>query len=148
MSVRIKRYVITIRFTDIKLYCERIKLLHSPSVNVAILVLFSSSVVFFPEAYAESATDTIPPTTRFSNFTYTVGISSIFLMGQFSNGDIPYKVIFLKMSVLDKNGHALATGYGNISDIKPHEIKAFSAITRFSGNFSSCIIQVDSAIPK
>jgi len=72
----------------------------------------------------------------------------VLLIGQFNNNDTFYKVIFLKMLIQDKNGYNLATGYGNISDIKPHETKAFHAITRFSGSFSSCTVQVDNVIPK
>lgn len=70
------------------------------------------------------------------------------LTGQYTNGDTPYRVIFLKMLVLDENGHTIATGNGNISDIGVHEIKTFNAITRFSGNFSSCTVQIDNSIPK
>jgi hypothetical protein len=70
------------------------------------------------------------------------------LTGQYTNGDTPYKVIFLKMLVLDKNGHTIATGNGNIPDIGAYEIKTFNAITRFSGNFSSCTVQIDNSIPK
>ena len=70
------------------------------------------------------------------------------LIGQFNNNNTFYRVIFLKMFIHDRNGQVLAAGSGNISDIKPHETKIFNAITRFSGNFSSCTIQVDNAIPK
>ena len=122
--------------------------MYFPTINVIILAVFSSSIIFFPGIYAEPATDTMPSVQNFGNFTCTAGIGNIFLTGQFSNGDIHYMVIFLKMLVLDKNGQILSTGYGNISDVKPHEIKEFSAVARFSGSFSSCMIQVDSAIPK
>lgn len=46
------------------------------------------------------------------------------------------------------NEQILATGNGYISDIKPHETKTFNAVTRFSGNFSSCSIQIDNVIPR
>ena len=133
---------------NIKFQGKKIKISCFLTINVAILAIFSSSIIFFPEAYADSAADTMPPIQNFSNFTCTMEVGHAFLTGYFNNENIPYKVIFLKMLVLDKNGQIISTGYGNISDVKPHEIKAFSAITRFSGNFSSCIVQVDSAIPK
>ncbi|MDE1812702.1 MAG: FxLYD domain-containing protein [Thaumarchaeota archaeon] len=70
------------------------------------------------------------------------------LTGYIVNGDTYFQAIFLKMFVLDKQGKVIATGYGNISDVKPHETTPFDAIARFSGNFSSCTIQIDNAIPK
>lgn len=99
------------------------------------------------QAHGDSET-TVLPTFSFSNVTCTEGIGNVLLIGQFNNNDTFYKVIFLKMLIQDKNGYNLATGYGNISDIKPHETKAFHAITRFSGSFSSCTVQVDNVIPK
>lgn len=99
------------------------------------------------EAHADSSGTTVP-TQSFSNFTCTAGIGNVELVGQFTNGDTPYKVIFLKMLLLDKNGNTIATGNGNIPNIKAHETVTFNAITRFSGNFSSCTVQIDNAIEK
>lgn len=135
-------------FMNIKFQGKKIEIPCFFTINAVILAVFSSSIIFFPAIYAESAADTMPPIQSFGNFTCTMGVGHAFLTGYFNNENIPYKVIFLKMLVLDKNGQILSIGYGNISDVKPHEIKAFSAITRFSGNFSSCTVQVDSAIPK
>ena len=104
-------------------------------------------VISLSEAYGDSGT-TNSPSYSFSNTTCSKGIGNVLLTGQFNNNDTFYRVIFLKMLIHDKDGHVLATGNGNISDIKPHETKIFNAITRFSGNFSSCTIQIDSVIPK
>lgn len=86
--------------------------------------------------------------TNFSNIKCSKGLDHVLLEGQFHNGDIAYKVIFLRMSIFDETGSLLTTGSGYISDVKPHEIKDFNAITRFNGNFSSCTVQIDNAIPK
>lgn len=112
------------------------------------LVLFTSCIWSIPIIHADSAESTNSAIQSFSNFTCTKGIGSVVLTGQYTNGDIPYKVIFLKMLLLDENGHTVATGNGNISAIGAHEIKAFNAIARFNGNFSSCTVQIDNAIPK
>lgn len=101
-----------------------------------------------PWIHADSTGTTNSTIQSFSNFTCAKGIGNVMLTGQYTNGDTPYRVIFLKMFLLDKNGHTIATGNGNIPDIGAHEIKTFDAITRFSGNFSSCTVQIDNAIPK
>lgn len=90
----------------------------------------------------------MPDATNFSDIKCSKGLGHVLLEGQFHNGDIAYKVIFLRMSIFDQTGNLLTTGNGYISDIKPHEIKNFNAITRFNGDFSSCDIQIDNAIPK
>ena len=127
---------------------KKIRTSYFTPISFALLILFSSYMESIPEIHADSIGITTSPIQNFSNFTCNEGIGNVLLTGQYTNGDIPYKVIFLKMLVLDKNGHALATGHGNISNIAAHEIKSFNAIDRFSGDFSSCIIQIDSAIPK
>jgi hypothetical protein len=127
---------------------KKIKASYFLPISFVFLVLFSSHMESIPAAHADPAGTITPPMQSFSNFTCTAGIGSVLLIGQFTNGDTPYKVIFLKMLVLDKNGHVIATGSGNIPNITPHETTTFNAITRFSGDFSSCTVQVDSAIPK
>jgi hypothetical protein len=97
--------------------------------------------------YGDSGT-TVSSSYNFSNVTCSEGIGNVLLTGQFNNNDTFYKVIFLKMLILDKNGHVLAMGNGYISDVKPHEIKIFNAITRFNSDFSSCSVQIDNVIPK
>jgi hypothetical protein len=98
-------------------------------------------------AYGDPGT-TVSSSYSFSNVTCSEGIGNVLLTGQFNNNDTFYKVIFLKMLILDRNGHVLSMGNGYISDAKPHEIKNFNAITRFSSDFSSCLIQIDNVIPK
>lgn len=127
------------------------KILNSLNSTPAYIIFFAiaaSCIVSFYPAHANSQETTILPLQNFSNFTCTAGIGNVVLTGHFTNGDTPFKVVFLKMMVLDSNWHILSTGYGNISDVKPHETKAFTAVARFSGDFSSCTIQVDNAIPK
>lgn len=114
------------------------------SIFFIISLLYITSL---SEVYGDSGT-TVSPTFSFSNVTCTEGIGHVLLIGQFNNNGTFYRVIFLKMFIQDRNGQVLAAGSGNISDIKPHETKIFNAITRFSGSFSSCTIQVDNAIPK
>ena len=123
------------------------KIIKFHSVSSFAFFVFFLLFISTQEAHADSA-GTTTPAQSFSNFTCIVGIGNVELIGQFTNGDTPYTVIFLKMLVLDKNGKTIATGYGNISDIKAHETITFNAITRFSGNFSSCTVQVDNAIEK
>ncbi|MDE1812975.1 MAG: FxLYD domain-containing protein, partial [Thaumarchaeota archaeon] len=118
------------------------------TTSLVLPVLFSSYMESIPWIHADSTGTTNSTIQSFSNFTCAKGIGNVMLTGQYTNGDTPYRVIFLKMFVLDKNGHTIATGNGNISDIGAHEIKTFDAITRFSGNFSSCTVQIDNAIPK
>jgi len=122
--------------------------LNSTPAHIILFALAVSSIALFHPAHADSQETTILPLQSFSNFTCTAGIGNVLLTGHFTNGDTPFKVVFLKMMVLDKNWHILSTGYGNISDVKPHETKSFTAVARFSGNYSSCTIQVDNAIPK
>ena len=111
-----------------------------------IVVMFLSYVTFQP-AQADSE-DKVLSMQNFSNITCTAGMAHVMLIGNFTNGDTPLKVIFLKMFLLDGGSHIISAGSGYISDVKPHETKIFNAITRFNGNFSSCTIQIDSIIAK
>ena len=127
------------------------KILDSLNSTPAYIIFFAilvSCIASFHTVHADSQETTVLPLQSFSNFTCAAGIGNVLLTGHFTNGDTPLKVVFLKMLVLDSNWHILSTGYGNISDVKPHETKAFTAVARFSGDFSSCTIQVDNAIPK
>lgn len=117
------------------------------SINSIFFIISSFYAISLSEAYGDSGT-TNSSSYSFSNITCSEGIGNVLLIGQFNNNDTFYRVIFLKMLIHDKDGQVLATGNGNISDIKPHETKIFNAITRFSGNFTLCTIQIDSVIPK
>ncbi|HZS74507.1 MAG TPA: FxLYD domain-containing protein [Candidatus Nitrosotalea sp.] len=127
---------------------KKTKIQKFSATSLVFLVLFSSYMGSVPWIQADSSGTTNSTIQSFSNFTCAREIGSVMLTGQYTNGDTPYKVIFLKMLVLDKNGHTIATGNGNIPDIGAYEIKTFNAITRFSGNFSSCTVQIDNLIPK
>ena len=133
---------------SIKYLHKKIKIQNFSTTSLVLLALFSSYMESIPGIHADSAGTTNSTIQSFSNFTCTKGIGNVMLTGQYTNGDTPYRVIFLKMFLLDEKGHTIATGNGNISDIGAHEIKIFDAITRFSGNFSSCTVQIDNAIPK
>jgi len=84
----------------------------------------------------------------FSNVKCSHGSGYALMTGQYTSGNVPDKVVFLKISVLGKTGNTLGTGNGVVSDIAAHETKRFNAIARFNSNFTSCTVQVDSAIPK
>ncbi len=130
--------------------------------HLSFLISFMCLSPFFV-SYAYSDNDLSSPTnnpyssntisqmtngTNFSNVKCSGGLNHVLLEGVFHNGIIAYKVIFLRMMIFDKTGTLLAMGSGYIADIKPHEIKDFNAIARFNGNFTSCNIQIDNAIPK
>jgi hypothetical protein len=122
--------------------------LNSTPVHIIFFAIAVSCIALLHPVHADSQETTILPLQSFSNFTCTSGIGNVLLTGYFTNENTPFKVVFLKLLVLDKNWHILSTGYGNISDVKAHETKSFTAVARFSGNYSSCTIQVDNAIPK
>jgi hypothetical protein len=86
------------------------------------------------------------PADSFGNVECVKGPGHALLTGQYTNGNTPYKIIFLKMTLLDGMGHVLATGDGHVSDIGTHETKAFNAITRIHDGFTSCEIQVNSVV--
>lgn len=121
--------------------------LNSTPLYIIFFAIIVSCITLLHPVHADSQ-ETILPLQSFSNFTCTSGIGNVLLTGHFTNENTPFKVVFLKLLVLDKNWHILSTGYGNISDVKPHETKSFTAVARYSGNYSSCTIQVDNAIPK
>ena len=116
-------------------------------INSIFFIISLLYIASLSEVYGDSE-KIVSHTFSFSNIICTEGIGNVLLIGQFNNNDTFYKVIFLKMLIHDKNGQVIATGNGDISNIKPHETKIFNAITRFSGNFSSCTIQIDNAISK
>ncbi|CUR52279.1 exported protein of unknown function [Nitrosotalea devaniterrae] len=148
VSIRIRWLLIPNISENTKSNHNKISKLHLRLANFVFLALFLSYIISSQEVQGDSSGAITPPIQSFSNFTCTAGIGNVLLTGQFTNGDTPYRVIFLKMLVLDQNGHTIATGSGNISNIKAHDTVAFNAITRFSGNFSSCTVQIDNAIPK
>lgn len=85
----------------------------------------------------------------FSNIVCTQEYSYVQMTGKYTNGDVPYQVIFLKMMLFDDDKNALATGSSIISDVDAHVTKYFDVVTRFTNmNYTSCEVQIDSAIPK
>lgn len=84
----------------------------------------------------------------FSGIVCTQGYNYVQMTGRYTNGDIPYLAIFLRLSLTDNVGDVVATGSGIISHINAHQTKFFDAIAIYSGNFTTCDIQIDSAIPE
>jgi hypothetical protein len=84
----------------------------------------------------------------FSGMVCTQGYKYVQMTGRYTNGDIPYSVIFLRLSLTNNVGDVVATGSGIISHINAHQTKFFDAIAIYSGNFTTCDIQIDSAIPE
>ncbi|WP_268543906.1 hypothetical protein [Candidatus Nitrosotenuis cloacae] len=70
------------------------------------------------------------------------------LVGEYTNGNVPHRVIFLKMMLLDGAGNILGTGNGAIYDIDAYHTKIFNAIARHRADFDSCSIQITKAIAK
>ena len=87
-------------------------------------------------------------TEGFSNVICKSGYEYVQMTGQYTAGNVSYKVIFLQMVLLDNNGHPLAKGFGFVDDIDAYKTKTFNAITRYSSDFASCIIKIDGTIPK
>jgi hypothetical protein len=88
------------------------------------------------------------PGDGFSNIVCKSGYQYVQMTGQYTAGNISYKVIFLRMALLDSNGSVIAKGFGFVEDVDAYKTKTFNAITRYPSTFSSCTIQIDNAIPK
>lgn len=84
----------------------------------------------------------------FSGIVCTQGYNYVQMTGRYTNGDIPYLAIFLRLSLTNNVGDVVAMGSGIISHINAHQTKFFDAIAIYSGNFTTCDIQIDSAIPE
>jgi hypothetical protein len=70
------------------------------------------------------------------------------MTGTYTNNGGSDEIDFLQMSLLDKEGHIIATGNGMISHANAHEPTFFSAITRTDKDFASCTVQIDNSISK
>jgi hypothetical protein len=88
------------------------------------------------------------PVVGFSNMTCYSGFDYVEMTGQYTAGNTSYKVIFLRMALLDDIGNVIAIGTGHVYGVDAHKTTTFNAITRYDSTFSSCTIQIDSAIPK
>ena len=78
----------------------------------------------------------------FSNLECSQGRTHVIMTGQYTNGDTPYKIIFLKIHLLDSKGNVLSSAGDYISDVGPHETKNFLILTRHHGNYDSCSVQI------
>lgn len=92
-------------------------------------------------------TDEESQTEGFSGMVCTQGYKYVQMTGRYTNGNTPYSAMFLRLSLTDDKGDVVATGSGIISNINAHQTKFFDAIAIYSGNFTSCDIQIDNAIP-
>ncbi|HKC78744.1 MAG TPA: hypothetical protein VKB83_01455 [Nitrosopumilaceae archaeon] len=108
----------------------------------------STTTTISPNNESESHNIIADPAKGFSNVECDKGTSYALMIGQYTGGSIPNKVIFLKLILLDSTGNVLATGNGHISDIGAYETKSFNAIVRYDKDFTSCQIQIDTSIPK
>jgi hypothetical protein len=96
-----------------------------------------------------------PPTPKeppkqegFSNLQCRKGDRYVEMVGKYTNGEISYDIISLKLVLLDSAGNILATGSGTIADLGSYETKYFNAIARYHMDYASCDIQVESVIQK
>ncbi len=88
------------------------------------------------------------PTEGFDNIVCSRGFGYVLMVGEYTGGNVPYSVIFLKMTLLDSAGQILGTGSGTISDVGAHKTKLFNALSRYHANFDSCSVQINNAITK
>ena len=109
-------------------------------------VAFSSVIILTQNTTAYGKTT--DPIEGFSNVVCKSGYEYVQMTGQYTAGSTSYKVIFLRMVLLDDNGYVLAKGFGLVDNVDAHKTTTFNAIVRYPSTFSSCIIQIDSAIPK
>jgi hypothetical protein len=88
------------------------------------------------------------PTEGFDNIVCSRGFGYALMVGEYTGGNVPYSVIFLKMTLFDSAGQILSTGSGTISDVGAHKTKLFNALSRYHADFDSCSIQISNAITK
>ena len=113
---------------------------------VLFFIAFSIAIILAQNTTAYGKTN--DPIEGFSNIVCKSGYEYVQMTGQYTAGSTSYKVIFLRMVLLDENGYVLAKGFGHVDNIDAHKTTDFNAIVRYPSTFSSCIIQIDSAIPK
>lgn len=116
----------------------------------AIQWLINEDVISIPQqgGSTQQVQDENAPPGVFSNIKCTQGYQYMKMTGRYTNGDIPYSIVSLKMAVLDVNGDVLSTGSGLLTNVQPRTTKYFDAIAIFAGEeYDSCEIEVSSAIP-
>ena len=126
-----------------------IKMIHCGASRRFMLLFFIASVITITSVqnitvYGKTA----DPIEGFSNIVCKSGYEYVQMTGQYTAGDISYKVIFLRAVLLDDKGYVLAKGSGIVDNVDAHKTTTFNAIVRYPSAFSSCIIQIDNAIPK
>ncbi|HEU5488694.1 MAG TPA: hypothetical protein VFV16_07720, partial [Candidatus Nitrosotalea sp.] len=99
-------------------------------------------------AYALSSDSNIATSPGFNNIECSKGPGYTLMTGTYTNNGKSDEIDFLQMSLLDKEGHVIATGNGMISHANANEPTFFSAITRTDKDFASCTVQIDTSIPK
>ncbi|HJT10815.1 MAG TPA: hypothetical protein VJ771_08535, partial [Candidatus Nitrosotalea sp.] len=82
----------------------------------------------------------------FSNIVCSKGNGYDLMTGMYTSPDISYKVIFVKMTLLDKTGHVVGTGYGFIPHATVNTPVFFSVVSDTNQNFDSCTAQIDTSI--
>lgn len=118
----------------------------------AVQWLVDNNVIVLKESNPTESNSNNPKTFGdFTNIVCTPGYSFVEMTGKYTNGDIPYSLIFLRMILLDQNGNSISTGSDTISDIDANVSRYFQITARYpatSQNYTSCEVQIDSAIPK
>ncbi|WP_166286217.1 hypothetical protein, partial [Candidatus Nitrosotalea sp. FS] len=99
-------------------------------------------------AYALSSDGNVATSPGFSNIECSKGPGYTLMTGTYTNNGKSDEIDFLQMSLLDKEGHVIATGNGMIPHANAHEPTFFSAITRTDKDFASCTVQIDNSISK
>ena len=108
----------------------------------------TNQTVYIMPAQNTTTYDKTNPMEGFSNIVCKSGYEYVQMTGQYTAGNISYKVIFLQMVLLDNNGNTIAKGFGFVDNIDAHKTKTFNAIARYPSTFSSCIVKIDGTIPK
>lgn len=117
----------------------------------AIQWLINENIITVPNQgnSTQNVQDENAPTGTFSNVKCTQGYQYMKMTGKYTNGNLAYSVVSLRMAVLDADGGVLATGSGLLTNVEPRSSKFFDAIAVFSGEkFDSCEVQVSTTVPK
>ena len=71
----------------------------------------------------------------------------IHMTGKFTNGPIPYSLVYLQLGIIDANGTVVATGSATIDNIAAYQTKIFDAEAIYSEQFGKCEIEISTTLP-
>jgi|SaaInlStandDraft_3_1057020.scaffolds.fasta_scaffold67963_1 hypothetical protein len=66
------------------------------------------------------------------------------LTGTYKNSNKYFKSIWMTMLVRDNNGFVVATGSGQIKDVKANSVRTFTATANWDAPFYDCLVQINS----